>query len=105
METRLDNTEYYNMRQCALAQITAKIGWHARTLMDEKTTEIYSLYRKLMLIIIQERLIADCDRDKAFPQSLGSAICRRQRQLESRHARAPLGFRVKNPRSKHVKKD
>ena len=65
-EAGVEVTEYHTRRDCALAQITAKLGWHARFLLDRKVTEIYSVYRRLKFMqsvaLIREHAIVELNR-------------------------------------------
>jgi hypothetical protein len=65
-EVGVDSTAYYHLRQCAIGQVTARLGWPGRWLMDEKTTEIYSLFRQLKfrhsLALIREHVLEELNR-------------------------------------------
>lgn len=60
-EVGFEVAEYHELRDCALGQITAKLGWHARSLMERRTTEIYTVYRKLKfnrsLALVREHIL------------------------------------------------
>lgn len=39
------SVDYHVLRDLALARMTAKLGWHTRSLLRDKVTEFYSFYR------------------------------------------------------------
>ncbi|WP_422932165.1 hypothetical protein [Singulisphaera sp. PoT] len=54
-------SDYHQLRELALARVTAKLGWNARSLMDKSTTEFYQFYRHLKfarsLALIREHFL------------------------------------------------